>query len=157
MIMDEDYYSGIAPGYNELYGEEQRRKFSVIKEHVKLRPLALDIGCGTGVVDLGVKAVGIDPSFGLLERHRGLKVCACAEALPFRSHVFSSVVSLTALHHADIDKAIAEIRRVSRKDAVYAFTVLKKAKNVKSIVSKLISSFGLLEIDEEKDIILVRH
>ena len=53
--------------------------------------------------------------------------------------------------------AIAEIKRVSKKDAVYAFTVLKKAKNARSIVSKLKSSFSLLEIEGDKDIILVKH
>lgn len=156
MIMD-DYYSTIASSYNELYGEEQKDKFELLSKYVKLRPLVLDIGCGTGVVDFGVKTVGIDPSIGLLKKHPGLKVCARAEALPFKDNVFSSIVSLTVLHHTDINKAIEEIKRVSKADAVYAFTVLKKARNAKLIVSRLRSSFNLLEIDEKKDIILVKH
>ncbi len=156
MIMD-DYYSTIASSYNELYGEEQKGKFELISRHLKLKPLILDVGCGTGIVDFGARTVGIDPSIGLLMEHPGLRVCACAEALPFKSKVFSSAISLTVLHHTDINKAIAEIKRVSKRDAVYAFTVLKKAKNAKSIVSKLKSSFSLLEIEGNKDIILVRH
>ncbi len=157
MIMADDYYSRIASGYDELYGEEQEAKFEIVKKHVKLRPLVLDIGCGTGVVDLGVKAVGIDPSFGLLEHHKGLRVCAKAEALPFKERTFNSVVSLTALHHTDIDSAIREIRRVAKPKAVFAFTILKKSKDFSGIVSKLKSEFGLEEIDGGKDLILVKH
>ena len=102
--MDKDYYSSIASGYDELYGEEQKEKFETIKKHIKLKPLALDIGCGTGVVDIGVKSIGIDPSLGLLKLHKGIRVCAKAESLPFKDHSFNSIVSLTALHHADINK-----------------------------------------------------
>lgn len=155
--MAKDYYSNIAPGYDELYGEEQQGKFDVIRKHVQLRPLVLDVGCGTGAVDLGVKSVGVDPCFSLLRRHKGLRVCARAEALPFKDKTFNSIVSLTALHHADIDKSIKEIERIARPGAVFAITVLKKAKNFQEIVSKLKSKFGLEEIDHEKDVILVKH
>lgn len=150
-----DYYSKIASGYDELYGEEQKKKAEIIKKHVKFKAPLLDIGCGTGVVNFGVKTVGIDPSLGLLEQHNGLKVCARAEALPFKDNTFNSVVSLTALHHTEIDKAVKEIERVSKPKAVFAFTILKKAKNFKKIVSKLKSKFNLKEIDQEKDLILV--
>ncbi len=155
--MANDYYSKIASGYDELYGDEQKAKFEVIRKHVKLKPLVLDIGCGTGVVDFGVKAVGIDPSLGLLKRHKGLRICAEAEALPFKDRTFNSVVSLTALHHADIAKSISEIKRVAKPGAVFAFTILKKSKNFFRIVSELKSNFRLEEIDQEKDLILIKH
>lgn len=156
MIMA-DYYSEIAEGYGELYGGEQRAKFEVIKKHVRLKPLVLDVGCGSGAVDFGVEAVGIDPSLGLLGHCKCKCICACAESLPFKDNTFSSVVSLTALHHTDIDRAIKEIKRVAKPDAIFAFTILKKARDFSRIVSKLKSAFSLEEIDHEKDLILVKH
>lgn len=155
--MAKDYYSSIADSYDKLYGDEQKAKFGVIRRHVKLKPLVLDIGCGSGVVDFGATTIGIDPSFGLLKKNRNLKVCARAESLPFKDHVFGSVVSLTALHHADVGKTIKEIKRVAKPDAVLAFSILKKARDFKAIVKKLKLSFDLEEIDHEKDLILVKH
>jgi len=155
--MDKDYYSSIASGYDELYGDEQREKFAVISRHVKLKPVVLDIGCGTGAVDFGVKTIGIDPSMGLLRKNKGLKVCGKAEALPFKDCSFGSVVSLTALHHADIDEALAEIKRVAKPDAVIVLTILKKSKESSEMASKLKSELGLKEIYHEKDIILIKH
>ena len=52
---------------------------------------------------------------------------------------------------------VLEIKRVSKPGAPIAITILKKAKNLKSIVSKLKDELGLVEIDSEKDIILVKH
>ncbi|MFH0752555.1 MAG: methyltransferase domain-containing protein [archaeon] len=153
--MDKDYYSEISSGYNELYGEEQKAKFELIKKHIKFKPLVLDIGCGTGIV--GVKAVGIDPSLGLLKEHPGLRVCAMAEELPFKDSTFSTIISLTALHHTDINKAIKEIERVAKPGATFVFTILKKAKNFQEIAERLKSKFDLKEIDQEKDLILVKH
>ncbi|MBI2672761.1 hypothetical protein HYX19_00725, partial [Candidatus Woesearchaeota archaeon] len=61
----------------------------------------------------------------------------------------------TAVHHFNLKKAIQEIKRVSKKETKYAFTIMKKAKNFEGIRKELHKNFSLKEIDEEKDLILV--
>lgn len=63
-------YDLIAGGYNELYGEEQLNKLSIIKKNIKIskKTKILDVGCGTGISsNFGCFIIGIDPSFRLLE------------------------------------------------------------------------------------------
>lgn len=154
----DDYYFGIAEGYDELYGEEQRRKLKIIAEHFVPRAPLLDIGAGTGIAIrfFGVSGVALDPSEDMLKLYDGKKVIGSAESLPFPDKSFNSIVSLTALHHvADVDKAVMEIRRVSRDGCNYVFTILKKAKNFDELKSKLEKYFNLIEISEGKDLILV--
>ena len=42
-------YSEIASSYNELYKDEQIKKLSMIKRNIKIAPVLLDVGCGTGI------------------------------------------------------------------------------------------------------------
>ncbi len=153
-----DYYSDIASGYDRLHGEEQLKKLRLIGKHFKPKAPLLDIGAGTGIAInfFNVDGVALDPSEGLLNQYGGKKVIGSAESIPLPDKAFNSVVSLTALHHVkDIDKAIREIKRVSKDGCDYAFSILKKAKNFNELKSKLELNFDLIEIDEEKDLILV--
>ena len=45
------YYDNISKSYNQLYGEEQKKKLDIIKDcvHVKKSYKLLDVGCGTGI------------------------------------------------------------------------------------------------------------
>ncbi|RME54533.1 methyltransferase domain-containing protein [Candidatus Woesearchaeota archaeon] len=151
------YYDEISSGYNELYKEEQLKKLELISEHFTPKPIMLDIGAGTGISTsfFNVKSVALDPSEQLLSYYNGEKVVAQAESIPYPDNYFSSIISVTALHHADIDKAIKEIKRVSKPGCVYAFSILKRSKDFKEIVFKLKQNFKLKEIDEGKDLILV--
>lgn len=83
----------------------------------------LDVGCGphsqiTGT--LSGTVVGIDCAADTLSDAQGdgvVGVCASAAALPFAAESFDGVVSFGLLHHlsdADADKALAEMRRVTR-------------------------------------------
>jgi ubiquinone/menaquinone biosynthesis C-methylase UbiE len=90
------------------------------------RGRTLDLGCGTGRnlprFPPGVRAVGLDPAMDSLVRARrrapGLPlVCASAEALPFRSGAFDTVVcGLVLCSVPDPARALAEVRRVLRGD-----------------------------------------
>ena len=65
------FYDSIAPGYDELYAEEQRIKLGIIKENldIKTNDLLLDVGCGTGLSsDFDCEVIGIDPSMELLQQ-----------------------------------------------------------------------------------------
>jgi ubiquinone/menaquinone biosynthesis C-methylase UbiE len=86
------------------------------------RGLTLDLGCGTGrnlpLVPPGVRAVGLDPCAETLRKaHRrapgALLVQARAEALPFRTGTFETVLSgLVLCSVTDPGAAVSEIRRV---------------------------------------------
>jgi SAM-dependent methyltransferase len=88
------------------------------------RGRTLDLGCGTGrnlpLYGPGVRVVGVDPAWPVLGRARrrapGVPlVRARAEALPFRSGVFDTVVSgLVFCSVPDPARGLSEVRRVLR-------------------------------------------
>jgi SAM-dependent methyltransferase len=80
----------------------------------------LEIGCGTGhwlraLRAEGYRAIGVDPSPGMLAQCTPPVVRACAEALPFADQSFERIVVVNALHHfREPLCAVAEMRRVAR-------------------------------------------
>lgn len=149
-------YSKIAPSYNELYGEEQRNKLKIIKENLNVKGLILDIGSGTGLSGYFFnKIILLEPEINLIKQSDGKRVCGVAENLPFKSNSFDGVICITAIHHFHLNEAIDEIKRISKKDTKYAFTIMKKSKNFDEIIKELRNNFNLREIEEEKDLILV--
>jgi len=144
-------YEELSKGYDELYGEEQLKKLNKIKHLLKGR--ILDIGAGTGIVAKHFKnVVSLDPCREMLDKAPGKKVIGKAEKLPFKERDFDTIVSLTALHHTDIDKVISEIKRLKPKNIV--LTILKRSAKREEIVKKLKKELNMEEIEEEKDIIL---
>ncbi len=68
-------YDAIAPGYDELYGNEQRQKFALVCSLLpELRPgTLLDVGCGTALARPFFPEwdyIGIDSSRRLLENSK---------------------------------------------------------------------------------------
>jgi ubiquinone/menaquinone biosynthesis C-methylase UbiE len=152
----DDYYNSISKGYNELHGEEQRKKLKIIKRFIKpmRHELLLDIGCGTGISsDFNCKVVGLDPNIELLKQNKKTKIKGIGENLPFKDKSFDKVVSLTALHHLkDISHGIGEIARVCKGRC--ALSILKKSRNLIEIEKNLKKRFNIVErLEEEKDII----
>ena len=144
-------YEELSKGYDELYGEEQLKKLNKIKHLLKGR--ILDIGAGTGIVARHFKnVVSLDPCEEMLDKAPGKKVIGKAEKLPFKEGEFDTIVSLTALHHTDIDKVISEIKRLKPNNIV--LTILKRSAKCEEIVKKIKKEFKMNEIEEEKDIIL---
>jgi malonyl-CoA O-methyltransferase len=148
------YYNKIAKGYNELHQEEQLKKIDIIKKNIKPKGLLLDIGAGTGIstkpFSKDAICIALDPSINMLKQYRGLKVCATAEYLPFKSKSFDVIISVTALHHANLKLALKEIDRVAKDNAQISLTFLKKSKNKPNLkVYKVIK--------EDKDLILFKH
>ena len=90
------------------------------------RGCTLDLGCGTGrslpLFPAAARVVGLDPALDALRRARrrapdARLVCGSAEALPFRSGAFETVVSGFVLCSvSDPTRALAEVRRVLRSD-----------------------------------------
>ncbi len=140
------YYNKIAKGYNELHKKEQLNKIKIIKQHIKPKPLILDIGAGTGISSEPFNAIAIDPSINMLKQYKGIKVLAKAEYLPFKDKTFNTIISVTALHHTNIKQALKEIKRVSKKGAQVAITILKKSK----------IKLPFKKIEESKDYIYIK-
>lgn len=153
-----EYYSTIAKGYNALHKEEQLKKLKLLSKYFKPKGKMLDIGAGTGISTSffkNVEAIALDPSKEMLKQYKGKKVVADAEHIPFPNNTFDSIISITALHHVkNVDKTAAEIKRVAKDNAIFAFTILKKAKNAEKLRKKLKKTFKLKEIEEQKDYIL---
>ena len=128
----ERYYNSIAKGYNELYGEEQLDKAKALLKYIEPKGYLLDIGAGTGITTQlfsdNATCVLLDPSENLLNQARGAAVLGRAEYLPFPDNTFDTIISLTALHHANLAQALTEIYRVAKKDAVIGVTLPKHAK-----------------------------
>lgn len=150
------YYNAIAKGYNELYGEEQIEKlkkiYKYIKDYIKSDSLLLDVGAGTGVstkfFEKYCKCIALDPSKKMLEKYEGEKIIGKAEKLPFEDKKFDIVISITALHHCNIDKALKEMLRVVKDDGIIAVTLLKKSNK----------RLNYKEIDIGKDYLyLIKH
>jgi ubiquinone/menaquinone biosynthesis C-methylase UbiE len=90
--------------------------------------IILEIGCGTGryareLAGRRVRAVGVDPSKGMLAVARGASSCchalsyvrATGESLPFQKGTFDGVVIVTTLEFAaDPDALLSEAVRVTR-------------------------------------------
>lgn len=148
-----DYYSQIASGYNELHAEEQLQKAELIRGRADPYGLLLDIGAGTGIALQkfpNALPIALDPSIGMLKQFSGIKICAKAEELPFRGNAFDSVVSISALHHADLEKAFSEIRRVSKHNALIAVSFFARAKKILS-AKKIFKGFECIK--EKNDLV----
>ncbi len=133
-------------------------KALLVKKNCKLNGLLLDIGAGTGAAtslfEDSAECIALDPALKMVSQFSGLIVVAKAEQLPFKNACFDSVISLTALHHADLEQAVAEIERVSKPNAKIAISFFKRAKNF--VLAKRLFE-GFHKIDSEKDLIFIRH
>ena len=127
-----EYYNELANGYDELYREEQLETVKVILENIVPNGLLLDIGAGSGICTREFErfctCIALDPSEELLKKYNGFKIVGKAEEMPFPDNYFDVVISVTALHHCDVEEALKEIFRVAKEDAQIALTILKKSK-----------------------------
>ena len=154
------YYDEISEGYEELHKEEQLKKLELISKYFKPKPndLLLDVGCGTGLTIKPWKCrkIGLDPAIRLLERAgSGIWVNAEAEHIPFKSHSFDVVISITAIQNFhDIEKGLKEIKRVGKERFILSF--LKKSIKKDYIEEAIKKLFDVKQrIDEDKDIIFI--
>lgn len=160
-----EYFDTLAAGYDELHGEEQRRKLSILKAHLKSdeSDLLLDVGCGTGISSefFNCRIIGIDNSMEMLLEAKRKKaenaqyLLADGEQLPFKTGVFDCVICVTALHNFTSPKnALSDMKRVGKRSG--AVTVLKKVERSSDLEILVNEVMGIMRvIDEEKDRILI--
>ena len=153
-----EYYDTLAAGYDELHGEEQRRKHTILEEHLLVEEdeLLLDVGCGTGISSefFDCRVIGIDDSREMLMEARRQStgnadyILATGEQMPFKSHVFDTIICVTTIHNFTSPRAaLNEIRRVSKKRG--AITVLKKAKEAQKLERHVDEMLGETDVVDE--------
>ena len=84
----------------------------------KVRGIGLDLGCGTGLssvpmAERGLPTIGIDASFHMLKQAVQSKPCRMLDGivadmgkpLPFRKGVFSTVISVAAVHYLTLESS----------------------------------------------------
>ncbi|MFT4344009.1 MAG: class I SAM-dependent methyltransferase [Candidatus Woesearchaeota archaeon] len=166
MPNSQTYYDFIAPSYNELYGDEQRRKVEIVRSHLVITPKTriLDVGCGNGISsDFNCYCVGIDPSKELISqaqrRDKNKKhtyKVARAEDIDrfgFRPHEFDYIVCISAVHHiVGLEVFLKKARKYASK---FVFSVLKKSPRKQKIITAIRSTMHVYGVvDEGKDVIL---
>ena len=130
-----DYWDGDRKicygGYRYMEGRWEKVARAMVEQYgIKPGDKILDVGCGKGFllydftkVVPGLELHGIDISEYAIENSKEeikdrLWVCN-ATALPFQDNYFDFVFSITTLHNLhcyDLDKALREIERVSKKN-----------------------------------------
>ncbi|MCI4446417.1 MAG: class I SAM-dependent methyltransferase [Pyrobaculum sp.] len=121
-----ELYKRLAPAYEEIYGEEQRRKYWLISSQVGER--VADAGCGVGLVFEVVSAyvVCVDISLDMLAQARakrgelGEVVAADFWRPPFRDNSFDTVLFLSSVESELYERAYEVWRNAARK-AVFEF------------------------------------
>ena len=134
--------------YDSRYEKLQKEKYFGILEDLEIKEPILDLGCGSGLLAdiLKRKLIGVDISFEMLRKAKKRKVLAVQadlDYLPFKSNVFSSILSFTALQNLPkVEKALQEIKRVSDKDARIVLTYLNKF----DFTNQIKKEFEILEV-----------
>ena len=152
------YYNKIAKGYNELYEQEQLKKLAIIKKYLKptKKDILLDIGAGTGISTKAFnkvcKCIALEPAVEMLKQYSGEKILGTAESIPFKAQTFSIIISITSFHHFNINKALKEIKRVSKPNAKIIISILKSSKKA-PVLKKKLKKLNYKIIEEAHDLI----
>lgn len=116
-------YDRIGVGYRRVRRPDPRLA-ALIHDALDGARTVVNVGAGTGSyepVDADVTAV--DPSQVMLGQHPGRrKVLAGAERLPFEDGAFDAAMAVMTVHHwPDLRRGLSELRRVSRRQAVFTW------------------------------------
>jgi ubiquinone/menaquinone biosynthesis C-methylase UbiE len=165
--------------YDKRYKAIQEEKYEILVQNYRANgKRILDMGCGTGlffeyfkkyILDKRTKKIdyiGLDISWNMLLQfksklfipHVPNLILSDIEFLPFRNNVFHSIFALTSFQNLPgIQKGIIESLRVSKNNADFNFSILKKKIELKSllyILKSKINHLKTLESDKLEDIII---
>ncbi len=145
------WYDAIAPSYDELYGDEQLRKYYHIFDVLlasgnipyRKHPVIIDVGCGTSLMAKELNKLlttrsyyyaGIDISLNILEiaknRINNLDIIADlvagdANSLPFREGIADMIFSISVFRCKDpVDELVRKSLRLCRDGGVMVLTVV---------------------------------
>ncbi len=139
-------YDQTANIYDSTSGDIQEEKYRMMLEDLQLEEPSLDLGCGTGLLQKFLKGnlFGLDISFASLKKSSEITIQGDVENLPYKDNTFATVLSFTTAQNlADVEKMLAEIARVLKKNGIAVVTVLAKFADKLSTVEK---HFKIMEI-----------
>lgn len=113
-------YDDIGKRYRDHRRPDPRIAAALLSEIADARTI-LNVGAGTGAYEpMNRDVVAIEPSRAMIvQRGRPLSVRARAEALPFAAKTFDCVMAVLTIHHwDDVERGMAEMRRVARRRIV---------------------------------------
>ncbi|MFE6719055.1 class I SAM-dependent methyltransferase [Streptomyces albidoflavus] len=116
-------YDRIGVGYDQIRRPDPRLA-ALIREALGGARTVVNVGAGAGSYEPGDREVtAVDPSRLMLDQHPGArKVLAAAENLPFEDGDFDGAMAVMTVHHwPDLAGGLAELRRVSRRQAVFTW------------------------------------
>jgi len=165
----EAYYDVIADSYDSLHAQEQQAKYVEALKPLRggrVKGTVLDAGCGTGLLFSQLEGfenlIGVDLSGRMLEiakrRAEGkanVHLVRCdVERLPFRSLAFEACFLFTVTQNLPNPlEAFSELRRVSKRQAVMALTLMDGSAEIEDIL-KLTGLKLALKSRVRKEIIL---
>ncbi len=129
-----EFYDHLARVYDDLYGEEQEKKYGIVIQALKdYKGTMLDLGCGTGELSLLMEkarwdVIGADISIKMLEvsRGKGLEnlVQCSSDELPFRSGSFNSITAITLFSNSDeLLKAVNRLKELLKPNGILIASV----------------------------------
>jgi len=178
-----DKYNSTSQFYDSRYKIIQEQKYEIIlQKYSANNKRILDMGCGTGLFyeyinnsmfDNGTllyKYVGLDISWNMLLeikskilrssliRQFPTIIQSDIESLPLRDDTFHSIFTLTSFQNLpELQKGIKESLRVSKNEADFKLSILRKNLVIKSLLDILkskIKDLELIELEKLEDIII---
>ncbi|MFE9563032.1 class I SAM-dependent methyltransferase [Streptomyces sp. NPDC006487] len=116
-------YDVIGVGYREVRRPDPRLA-ALIAGALGDALTVVNVGAGAGSYEPEDREVtAVDPSRVMLDQHPGTrKIKAGAEELPFEDGAFDAAMAVMTVHHwPDPARGLAELRRVSRRQAVFTW------------------------------------
>lgn len=165
-------YNSTYRGYDKLYGEEQREKYThIISEIGPLRnKVIVDIGCGTGLMEKLLKdsrhIIGLDLSIKMLKkavnrfkRKRNYSwINADAENMPIRDGSIDIALMITVIQNIpNKDKTLREIVRILKDYGYVIITYPKSHYTLEEAIGEIEKSnleISRIKLTGSKDIII---
>ena len=121
----EQVYDTIGVGYASARSADPRIE-SLIWAALGGARTVVNVGAGTGNYEPTDRwVIAVDPAVTMLAQRQVSTVpvvCAAAEALPFRDHVFDAALATLTLHHwSDCSAGLSEMRRVARRQVIMLY------------------------------------
>lgn len=175
-----NWYEEISSGYEELYGEEQSRKYAQVFKELSLRgyltrenQVILDLGCGTSSLieflhnefrdTASSYYVGLDlsPSMCFLSRKRIERVGLLGDVVagdvfrpPFRDKVANTVFSITVLTCRDpLKEVVLNLKNLLRSDGLLCYTLLCSDSN--KVLRHDLELCGVVEALSQREVLCV--